>query len=146
MNLSKRMLGYLPIPNGGDGPRQNGLPATFDHLSRFLLPVLSIVSCILGIFIGAIINRHPPCVGGILQQPSIGSDPVPDIPLDATNVIFVYNRTFGESPWHSSSSDEAWDSIVPRMYRSLPTNYVYLVLHICGGRVCGIVTVANERY
>ncbi|KAI1770221.1 hypothetical protein F4818DRAFT_433839 [Hypoxylon cercidicola] len=110
MNLSRRMLGYLPVPNSEGVGRKNAFPAVSGHHLHLFL---SIISCALGIFIGAAINRQPPCVPGILQQPSIGSSSPPDIPLDVINVVFVYNRTFGEDPWHNSSSDEAWDSIVP---------------------------------
>ncbi len=126
MNISKRMLGYLPIPRGIEYPRQNAHPPAYGHLSCLFLFVLSAVSCILGGFIGAAISRNPSCVGSILQQPNIGPQPVPNIPLDTIIAVFVYNRTFGEDPWHGGDSDGAWDSIVPRMYKP-PGDQVYYV-------------------
>ncbi|KAI0011124.1 hypothetical protein F4779DRAFT_255987 [Xylariaceae sp. FL0662B] len=81
-----------------------------NRIHYFLLVLLpgTILSCILGIIIGAAaVKSYTPYIQTMLQQPNSGLN------FHAIDWEFTYNQTYGADPRLDNGTEDAWESIVP---------------------------------
>lgn len=115
--LTRNATGYSLVPDENDNLPPKKRAVWHGHTyRRILFPLISLLVFGAGIIIGAMAQGPILSLTGLKAQDSYSERVLGMAPtFRRLEHTFSYNRTFGADPSENESTNDAWDSIVPRM-------------------------------